>query len=188
MEKRFVASLTESEQQTLASAYQHGEQRALCRWAHAILLSDQGHTINQISEILQVRCDTVSRRFKQWEVSGLDGLIDKPLSGRTPALDDHDHQRLQALVAEHLHQIRALQARFQEATGMSVATMTIRRALKKMAIVSSAFGTHSRPSGTKRTRNTQGLMKALHEQEDQAEHELYYFDESGFSQASSMPV
>mgnify|MGYP005828661481 FL=1 len=54
MEKRFVAPLTEPEQQTLTSAYHHGEKRALRRRAHAILLSDQGHTINQISEILQV--------------------------------------------------------------------------------------------------------------------------------------
>jgi transposase len=131
MEKRFVAPLTEPEQQTLTSAYHHGEKRALRRRAHAILLSDQGHTINQISEILQVRRDAVSRWFKQWEVSGLDGLIDKPRSGRTPVLDEHDHKRLQALVAEHPHQIRALQARFQEETGKSVATVTLRRALKK---------------------------------------------------------
>ena len=59
MEKRFVAPLTEPEQQTLTSAYHHGEKRALRRRAHAILLSDQGHTINQISEILQVRRDAV---------------------------------------------------------------------------------------------------------------------------------
>ncbi|HCL24633.1 MAG TPA: IS630 family transposase, partial [Halomonas sp.] len=70
-------------------------------------------------------------------VSGLDGLIDKPRSGRTPVLDEHDHKRLQALVAEHPHQIRALQARFQEETGKSVATVTLSRALKKMAIASS---------------------------------------------------
>jgi hypothetical protein len=38
---------------------------------------------------------------------------------------------LQALVAEHPHHIRALQARFQEETGKSVATVTLRRALKK---------------------------------------------------------
>lgn len=30
-------------------------------------------------------------------------------------------------------------------------------------------------------------MKVLHQQEDQGEHELYYFDESGFSQSSSVP-
>lgn len=63
--RRFVASLTESEKQTLTSAYHQGEKRALRRRAHAILLSDQGYTINQISEILQVRRDAVSRWLKQ---------------------------------------------------------------------------------------------------------------------------
>ena len=131
MARRFVAPLTDSEQQTLSSAYHHGEKRALRRRAHAILLSDQGHTINQISEILQVRRDAVSRWLKQWEASGLDGLIDKPRSGRTPVLDENDHQRLQRLVAEQPHQIRSLQARFQEETGKTVSTVTLRRALKK---------------------------------------------------------
>ena len=115
--RRFIAPLSDSEQQTLTSAYQDGEKRALRRRAHAILLSHQGHTINKISEILQVRRDAVSRWLKQWEASGLDGLIDKLRSGRTPALDDNDHQRLQELVAEQPHQLRSLHARFQEETG-----------------------------------------------------------------------
>ncbi|RAR56808.1 homeodomain-containing protein [Onishia taeanensis] len=91
----------------------------------------QGHTIDQISEILQVRRDAVSRWLKQWETSGLDGLIDKPRSGRTPILDEHDHQRLQEMVAEQPYQIRSLQARFQEETGKTLSTVTLRRALKK---------------------------------------------------------
>lgn len=129
--RRFIAPLSDSEQQTLTSAYQDGEKRALRRRAHAILLSHQGHTINQISEILQVRRDAVSRWLKQWEASGLDGLIDKLRSGRTPALDDNDHQRLQELVAEQPHQLRSLHARFQEETGKKVSMVTLRRALKK---------------------------------------------------------
>lgn len=129
--RRFVAPLTEPEQQRLTSAYHHGDKRALHRRAHAILLSDQGHTINQISEILQVRRDAVSRWLKQWEASGLDGIIDKPRSGRPPLLDEHDHQRLKELIAEQPHQIRSLQARLQEETGKTVSTVTLRRALKK---------------------------------------------------------
>ena len=137
---------------------------------------------------MQVRRDAVSRWFQQWEESGLDGLIDKPRSGRTPSLDEHDHKRLQALVAEHPHQIRALQARFQEETGKSVATVTMRRALKKNGHSFKRIR-HSLKAQHNETdfRNTQGLMKALHAREDQGEHELYYFDESGFSQASSVP-
>lgn len=131
MARRFVSPLTEPEQQTLSSAYHHGEKRALRRRAHAILLSDQGHTIGQICEILQVRRDAVSRWLKQWEAAGLDGLIDKPRSGRTPVLDDNDHQRLQELVAEQPHQLRSLHARFQEETGKNISMVTLRRALKK---------------------------------------------------------
>lgn len=114
-----------------SSAYHHGKKRALRRRAHAILLSDNGHTINQISEILQVRRDAVSIWLKKWEMPGLDGLIDKPRSGRTPALDDADHQRLQELVAEQPHQLRSLHAHFQEETGKNISMITLRRALKK---------------------------------------------------------
>lgn len=131
MARRFVAPLTDFEQQTLTSAYQHDEKRTLRRRAHAILLSHQGNTINQISKILQVRRDAVSRWLKQWEASGLDGLIDKPRSGRVPILNENDHQRLKELVAEHPYQIRSLQAHFQEETGKTVSTVTLRRALKK---------------------------------------------------------
>jgi transposase len=131
MARRFVIPLTELEQQALTSAYYHGEKPALRRRAHAILLSDQGHTINQISGILQVRRDAISGWLKKWEASGLDGLIDKPRSGRPRALNDHDHKRLLELVTEQPHQIRSLQARFQEETGKTVSTVTLRRALKK---------------------------------------------------------
>lgn len=134
MARRFVTPLTESEQQLLTSAYHHGEKRALRHRAHAILLSDQGHTINQISEILQVWRDAVSRWLNHWEVSGIAGLTDKPRSGRTPILDEHDHERLQELVAEHPHQIRSLQARLQEETGKTLSTVTLRRVLKKKSL------------------------------------------------------
>lgn len=140
MARRFVAPLSDAEQQTLSSAYNHGEKRALRRRAQAILLSNQDHTINQISEILQVRRDAVSIWLKKWEVSGLDGLIDKPRSGRTPALDDADHQRLQELAAEQPHQLRSLHARFQEETGKIVSLITLRRALKKTVSASNGSG------------------------------------------------
>ncbi|EHA15097.1 hypothetical protein HAL1_13173 [Halomonas sp. HAL1] len=123
-------------------AYHQADKRTLRRRAHAILLFHQGHTVNQISEILQVNRDTVSRWLNHWEASGLDGLIDKPRCGRTPILDEHDHERLQELVAEHSHQVRTLQARLQEETGKTISRVTLHRVLKKIAIVSSVSGTY----------------------------------------------
>lgn len=72
-------------------------------------------------------------------------------------------------------------------TGKTVSTVTLRRALKK------DFSFKRIRHSLKVLRdeadfwNTQGLLKTLYQQEDQGEHELYYFDESGFSQASSVP-
>ena len=142
MTRRFVLPLTEEEQRDLTEAHQYGEKRALRRRAHAILLSEQGYTINQISDILDVRRNTISIWFKKWEASGLGDLIDKPRSGRVPILDEDDRERLQALVQDHPHQIRTLQARLQEETGKTFSSDTLRRALKKIGIASSAFDTH----------------------------------------------
>ena len=76
MLRRFMVPLTNAEQQTLSTAYHHDEPRAQRRPAHAVLLSNPGHTINQIRQILPVRRDAVSRWLKQREAACLDGLVE----------------------------------------------------------------------------------------------------------------
>lgn len=46
-------------------------------------------------------------------------------------MDESDYQRLEELVVEQPHQIRSLQARFEEETGKIVSTVTRCLALKK---------------------------------------------------------
>lgn len=129
---RFVKSLTEAEKASLMSAYKYSDKAALRRRAHAILLSDQGHTFDQISEILHVYRDAVSFWIRKWEDTGLEGLRDKPRSGRTPQLDDNDLDKLQSLVGEHPGgTARTYQALMQESIGKSIGLEVIRRALKK---------------------------------------------------------
>ncbi|TVU72758.1 IS630 family transposase [Cobetia crustatorum] len=188
MARRFISSLTEADRQALADIHQYGQKRASRRRAHAILLSDQGYTIAQISDILEVGRNTLTIWFQKWEASGLEELVDKPRSGRNPILDDSDRERLQALVEEHPHQLRTLQARLQKETGKTFSTDTLRRALKKNQNSFKRIR-HSLKGRRDETdfRNTRGLLKVLQEQEDRGEHELYYFDESGFAQSSSVP-
>ncbi|GEN27261.1 hypothetical protein HVA01_09070 [Halovibrio variabilis] len=138
---RLFISLTLDEQQVLNEAYQHGEKRALRRRAHAILLSHQGYTIDQISSILKVQRNAVADSFKQWKASGLEGLADKPRGGRPSILNDADRASLQQLVEEHPHQLPVLQARLQGKTGKVFSRSTLRRALKKTVIASSESDT-----------------------------------------------
>ena len=57
---KFVSLLSDTDLQVLNDAYMQGEKPALRRRAHAILLSNKGYTINQISDILAVKRGTVS--------------------------------------------------------------------------------------------------------------------------------
>lgn len=131
---RFVSTLSPTDVQALDEAYLHGEKPTLRRRAHAILLSNNEHTINQISKVLCVGRDTVSIWIKTWETDGLEGLIDKPRTGRPVIYDDQDRERLKVLVSEEPHQIKAVQARLQQETGKTSCTMTIKRALKKAGV------------------------------------------------------
>ena len=104
------------------------------RRAHAIVLSQRGHTINQICKILSVTRETVSLWFDAWEAQGLEGLSDKPRAGRPSIYSDSEQERLRVLVEEQPHQLRAVQARLQQETGKRSSTMTIKRALKKTRV------------------------------------------------------
>ncbi|NOG31886.1 IS630 family transposase [Halomonas sp. TBZ9] len=184
---RFI-SLTPDQQRIVNNAYQYGEKRALRRRAHAILLSHKGHTINQIRDILGVKRDTVSTWLSQWEADGIDGLQDKPRDGRPNLLNDGEIALLQQLVEDHPHQLPVLHAKFQEKTGKVVSRDTLRRALKKNgnSCKRVRYSLKARRDETD-FRNTQGLINALKEWEDSGTCDLYFFDETGFSQSSSLP-
>ncbi|WP_090731460.1 helix-turn-helix domain-containing protein [Azotobacter beijerinckii] len=128
---KFVSPLSDTDLQALMEDYVHAEKPALRRRAHAIVLSHKRYSINQISDILAVTRETVSLWFDAWEADGLEGLRDKARPGRPAVYDALDRERLQALVAEHPHQIKAVQARLQQETGKSSCTATVKRALKK---------------------------------------------------------
>ncbi len=104
------------------------------RRAHAIVLSHQGHTINQICQILSVTRETVSLWFDAWEAQGLEGLRDKPRTGRPAIYSGSERERLLELAQEQPHQLKAVQARLQQETGKRSCTMTLKRALKKSGV------------------------------------------------------
>lgn len=131
---KFVSLLSDTDLQVLNDAYMQGEKPALRRRAHAILLSNKGYTINQISDILAVKRGAVSIWLNAWKADGLNGLIDKAHTGRPAIYTEQDRELLKTLVAQTPHQIKAVQARLQQETGKTSCSMTIKRALKKSGV------------------------------------------------------
>ncbi len=129
-----IPPLCDTDLQALNNAYRQSEKLTLRRRAHAILLSHKGYTLRRISDILDVTRPTISIWLDAWKTEGLQGLNDKPRTGRPVIYDEQDRERLKALVSEEPHQIKAVQARLQQETGKTSCTMTIKRALKKAGV------------------------------------------------------
>jgi transposase len=65
-----------------------------------VQLRDQGQTVPQVAEQLAVSQATVRRTLRRVVAGGLDGLADRPRSGRPPRLGDHDLGAVEALLRQ----------------------------------------------------------------------------------------
>lgn len=83
---RYIKPLSEKDKAQLDELLRQGESHRVRRRAHAILLSADGFTIDEIARIYQTDRDTVSSTFTRWENAGLAGLFDEAKSGRPPKL------------------------------------------------------------------------------------------------------
>lgn len=65
-----------------------------------VQLRDQGQTVPQIAEQLAVSQATVRRALRRVVAGGLNGLADRPRSGRPPRLSDHDLDAVEVLLRQ----------------------------------------------------------------------------------------
>ena len=65
-----------------------------------VQLRDQGWAVPQIAEQLAVSQATVRRALRRVVAGGLDGLADRPRSGRPPRLSDHDLGAVEELLRQ----------------------------------------------------------------------------------------
>jgi transposase len=127
---RFVRELSEAERQQLDDTFRSHPEFGVRRRAHAVLLSAKGHPVGQLQDLLDVDRDTVSLWIKQYEQSGLEGLLTRPRPGRNPIYTDGEIQQLKDLVDADPRRIKAAQAALEAATGKTACLQTLRRALK----------------------------------------------------------
>ena len=83
---KFVTPLSETEKKQLSELFNHHHSYRVRKRAHSILLSERGFSIYEIARIYQVDRDTISGWLDRWQETGLEGLTDKPRSGRPPKL------------------------------------------------------------------------------------------------------
>lgn len=82
-----VTPLSDTEQASLETTYRQSRKHRERQRAHAILLSAQGYSLDQLASILESDRDTISRWLDRWQERGIVGLTDAPRSGRPAKID-----------------------------------------------------------------------------------------------------
>ena len=181
-------SITESEKTTLAELHKnHKKYRTRIR-GHMILLSAKSYRIDEIAEIYEVKRDTVSQCFTNWETKGIVGLYDEPKSGRPRKLTEKEVEQAVELIKEDPRNSKGVQSRM-EAEGLApVSEWTFKRILKDAGL---RWKRMRRSLKDKRDKDEFAKVAQeladLQQKEDKGEIALYYYDESGLNLTPCVP-
>jgi transposase len=90
--------LSAEEKRTLEEMYKKYPDHAPRKRAHAILLSDAGFSLKELSATFGVCRQTASTWLHSWDEQGICGLFDKPRSGRPGKLSEENRRKAIDLV------------------------------------------------------------------------------------------
>lgn len=99
--------------------------------AMAIKLSSKGHSIGKISEMLDVHYNSAYGWITKYFNEGIDGLLDKPKSGRPRKILESKLKILEDIINEEPRRITVSLPKIEEKLGVKVSIWTVQRALKR---------------------------------------------------------
>ncbi|OQW93979.1 MAG: hypothetical protein BWK79_08280 [Beggiatoa sp. IS2] len=102
------------------------------RRLEAIVLSSEGYSLDEISEIYKVDRDTVSKWIDRWEQKGIEGIKDQPKQNRPPKLTEEEREKLRKILEKNPGSAKEVAIELKKETGKEVSVWTIRRWARKM--------------------------------------------------------
>jgi transposase len=133
--KRYIENLTEEERSSLTKGYKTGASHLFQRKCQCILLSNEGYTVNQLSELFGVTIQSIYKWFNRWESGGIKALELQPGRGRKPKLelDNKEHvQIVKELVENEPKSLRYIVGKLESEHGFQISKMTLLRFLKSL--------------------------------------------------------
>jgi transposase len=185
---KYVSPLTDTQKTQLRQMMKNDASFRVRKRAHAILLSDSGYHVKEIARIYQADRNSVSSWIDAWEQQGMQGLYDNPRSGRPVKLTEEEKQLVRALLEQFPRRPKLVINKVGELTGKLIGKST----LKRIARAANLSWKRVKKS-LKSTRDEQAFehakteIKALRQQQQRGEIDLFYFDESGFSLEPVVP-
>lgn len=134
-ECRFISKLSKSQVQRLEELRDTGETTRIRHRAHAILLSYNGSTVNELVKIFSSNRTTIGSWLDRWDSSGFEGIADRPRSGAPPKLNDQEQLRAIELLQENPKSSNAVLITLKDEIGIEISGDTLRRIAKKKGFV-----------------------------------------------------
>lgn len=128
---KYVNPLTPQDKEALTLVYQTHTNHRVRQRSQAILLSNRGYKIPDISLLLESHRDRVSAWIDRWHQEGITGLYDQPRSGRPMIYNDDDVTYLKQVLDKQPQQLGLVKADLEQFTGKKSSQGTLTRALKK---------------------------------------------------------
>jgi Transposase and inactivated derivatives len=183
-----VTNLSAEERLILENMNKHHSSHAPRMRAHAILLSDAGYSLNELSKAFGVCRQTAATWLNDWKAGGASALLDKPRSGRPCKLLKGIKQDVIEWIKEAPRSLKTVLAKLNEKAGVTVSCSTLKRLCKQAKLCWKRVRKSLR---AKRDPDlfaqSQQQLVALIEQAKQLQIDLVYFDESGFTLEPCIP-
>ncbi len=184
----FLREITPDTLKLLQRIYNHSNHYQVRKRAHCLLLRQKGLKVKQLVEILQVSEKTIFNWFKAWELRGLLGLYNQKGQGRKPTFSHEQKEQIKRWVQEYPKQLKQVQQKIKEQWNIVISKKTIKRIIKAMSMswhrLRRTCAGEPSPSEYEEKKLQLEQLKTL---DKTREIDLYYLDESGFSQMANVP-
>ncbi len=185
---KFISSLEEKTVDELKNRLKNSKVPRVRQRAHGVLLSNEGFSIDQIAEILNVGRDAVSSWIDCWQQNWFNGLNDKPRTGGPCKLTPKEKDLVISLAFENPRSVSIIVAKLFEKTEKLISETTVKRILKAAGLTWKRVR-----KSVKDKRNEEEFeaasseIEVLKTQHNEGDIELWFFDESGFDLEPSVP-
>jgi transposase len=124
------------QKQALEEGYKKGKSHSFRNRCQAILLSHQGHSVQQLARVFQVRDLSIYKWMNRFEDGGVKGLQNQPGRGRKALLklENQFHvQVVEAQIEQQNQRVKLAKEQIEKQLGHSLSESTLKRFLKKVA-------------------------------------------------------
>ena len=177
---RFISSLTQEQYSDLDKIMKESRSKRTRNRAHAIILSNKGYTIGQLTDFFDVDRDTITRWFNHFEKYDAVGLWDNLRPGRTPILNESEQELALKKGDKKQNESKSALQDIIEKTGKNLSHRTLKRIAKRHGLFLKRIKkVPKKPYNESEFRQAQEDLKAFETQALEGKCEVVYFDAAG---------